>query len=198
MGNLSSEAAFMLDIDVNNTIKTRKVYGSQGMVPVKINPKSFGALHVHNLGIDPMFDPGDLIVICKMADMYVPPPPNHAGNYYNPSILFNIMVVNDYAYAVVPNDIQAFKTKCDYLNNNWKKLNLKIQMEFKKIKKEGLTNQLDFAKVFLDFINNPNDPNLNCNVSLYRISTSPLNQNNWKELTLDSTKPNGIKEDACN
>ncbi|MFC4739797.1 hypothetical protein ACFO3U_07305, partial [Flavobacterium ponti] len=67
-----------------------------------------------------------------------------------------------------------------------------------KIKKEGLTNQLDFAKVFLDFINNPNDSNLNFNVSLYRISTSPINQNEWKKLTLDSTKPNGISEDSCN
>ncbi|MFC4739880.1 hypothetical protein ACFO3U_07725, partial [Flavobacterium ponti] len=54
MGNVSDEASFVLDIAPNESVTLRKAYGSQGMVKVKVRPKSFGALHVHNLGIDPM------------------------------------------------------------------------------------------------------------------------------------------------
>jgi hypothetical protein len=197
LGNLSSEASFMVDIAPNDSITTRINYGSPGIVSVTVRQKSFGAMHVHNVGIDPMFDPGDLLVICKMANTFTSAPPSNTNNYYNPSAFFNIMVTTNYAYAVLPNDVEAFKTKCDYLNNNWKILNEGIKDIFKELKKNNQNNQLDYAKAFLDYINNSSNPNLNFDVSLYRISTNRINKNDWTKLTLDNTKPHGISEDSC-
>ncbi|MFC4739799.1 hypothetical protein ACFO3U_07315 [Flavobacterium ponti] len=200
---------------------------NNGEVAIQYNSTSVCTAHVHQWGVFPMFTPGDLWAVSIFTDYYVAPtsgqPPFELGD-----LPFNIMVCDSqtqedinnspygYAYIVVPNDVQAFKSHLATLQDKRKRKELNEAMEYlysvptssySTTYNWNTRNQEDLAKVFLQFINNnSNNSNMtNFDVSLYRIKFD-ANKNvtgNWEQLSLpnptNSTSTNAeLIKTPCN
>lgn len=172
-----------------DTYATPEVGNSaQDAIP-RIKGSTYSIAHIHQKGVGnpsglyEMFSLADLKVVYLMAKGFV------GSGVSAAPIYFNMLVLGNYTYAVVPNNVSAFKN-LDYIfedKNKFKKLNLALRRTYEKKGEYNEVSHNTLAEEFLKFINNVNNNsnNFNFDVSLYRIDNSNSHYGTWEKLEYD-------------
>lgn len=156
----------------------------------RIKASTYGIAHIHQKGVS---DPSGLYEMFSLADLRMVYfiAKGFAGSGVTAApIHFNMLVLGDYTYAVMPNNVGAFKN-LDYIFEDKKKYK-ELSLALKRVYgKKGEYNQVShdvLAEEFLKFINNANNNSdgVNFDVSLYRIDNSNNHFGNWEKLEFDS------------
>lgn len=187
----NNERLFTLDKNGSGATYVTPEASNSGLDGVpRIKASTYGIAHIHQKGVS---DPSGLYEMFSLADLRIVYfiAKGFAGSGVTAApIHFNMLVLGDYTYAVMPNNVGAFKN-LDYIFEDKKKYK-ELSLALKRVYgKKGEYNQVShdvLAEEFLKFINNANNNSdgVNFDVSLYRIDNSNNHFGNWEKLEFDS------------
>jgi hypothetical protein len=181
------------------TYVTPEVVNTGQSASFRLKTSTYGIAHIHQKG--PAANPSGLYEMFSFSDLrnvYLFAKNFSGSGVTSAPLFFNMMVIDGYTYAVMPNNVGEFKN-LDYIFDDPKKvatLDWKLESLYLEIGSPSVASHTQLAQAFLLFMSNlgGTKSGTNFNISLYRIENGNNHYGTWEKLELDPSKNNTLKE----